>query len=99
VESLMPAKKHPNLPEAPWRTEKQRQIMNILFDAVDHGEELSVKEIHARLPFTCAYGTLRDHLNRLKNYDLVYYEKAGMFNYYKPTAKAYAWFRPNLTRI
>jgi predicted transcriptional regulator len=76
------------------RTQKQRQIMDIIFGAVDRGQLMNVTEIHAALPYACSYGALRISLRFLKEHDLVTYETAGGQNFYKPTAKAYAWFRP-----
>jgi hypothetical protein len=76
------------------RTQKQRQVMEIIFAAVDRGQLMNVRQIHQALPYGCTYGALRTSLRFLKEHELLVYETAGNQNFYKPTAKAYAWFRP-----
>ena len=75
------------------KTYRQRSVMNILMDAFDKEEEICVREIHNRLGRECAYGTVRSSLRTLIKYGMVYYTSVGSSNYYKPTAKGYAWFR------
>lgn len=76
------------------KTARQKLIMGILIDAMSAGEDISVKELHRRMNYICAYGTVRDSLRHLKKHQLVYYETKGLENFYRPTTKGYAWFAP-----
>lgn len=76
------------------KTDRQKMIMKILMDAMSAGEEISVKELHKRMDYICAYGTVRDSLRHLRKHGMVYSEVSGLHSFYKPTAKAYAWFSP-----
>lgn len=76
------------------RTKKQQQIMAIVLAAANAGEFLSVSEIHARLPYTCAYGSLRTSLRFLVKQEVLVRETAGRFSLMKPTLKAYRLFSP-----
>lgn len=76
----------------PKRTDKQRIIMKVIFDAAGQGEFLNVRQIHARLPYTCAYGSLRRSLEHLEKHGAIVKERSGMCVLVKPTQIGYAWF-------
>lgn len=76
----------------PRRTDKQQIIMKVLFDAAAAGEFLNVKQIHARLPYRCAYGSLRRSLEHLEKHGAIVKERAGMCVLIKPTQLGYGWF-------
>lgn len=75
------------------RSSRQKSIMNILMAAFDAEEEINVRTIHARLGKEIVYGSVRSALRILIKHEYVYYTSVGSNNYYKPTAKGYAWFR------
>lgn len=82
-------------PRLIFKTERQRKIMAILMQAFDNGEEICVAELHKRLAENIVYGTVRSALRHLVRHGMVYYTSPnGRENYYKPTSKGYAFFRP-----
>ena len=77
----------------PARTQNQKLIMGVVLEAADAGRFYTIKELHAALPYTCDYGSLRTSLRFLKKTGIVVTEPAGQFKLVKPTSAAYAWFR------
>jgi hypothetical protein len=77
----------------PARTKKQREIVEMILRAADSGSFLTIKEIHAGLSYTCAYGSLRTSLKFLVGKGILERRKAGSQTLLIPTAEAYAWFR------
>lgn len=79
--------------EDPARTKKQREIMQIILAAADQGEFLNVKQIHSRVSYTCAYGSIRTSMRFLVKAGVLARERAGTSSLMKPTLKAYELFR------
>ncbi|MBA8881715.1 hypothetical protein FHW16_005460 [Phyllobacterium myrsinacearum] len=75
------------------RTDKQKAIMEIIFRHVNAGKFLSVRELHALLPYSCAYGSFRMSLKQLEIHRIIEKEKAGRSALVKPTKLGYDWFR------
>lgn len=75
------------------RGEKHRKIANVILTAADEGRFLTVSEIHAGLPYTCAYGSLRKNLDAFEEKKWIEKERAGMSVLIKPTPSLYHWFR------
>jgi DNA-binding MarR family transcriptional regulator len=73
--------------------EKQTQIANILLAAADRGEYLTLSDLHAALPYKCAYGSLRKNIDALEAKEWIERSRAGKFVYLKPKDLLYAWFR------
>lgn len=88
------------------KTEKQMAVMNLLFEAMDKGEMLTPKQIHAKLTYgpdvsypaiICTIRILRDTHGLIES---VYGKdkrngkfKPGRTSFLKPTIKAYRMFR------
>lgn len=77
----------------PLRTPKQKIIMDLIFKAVSAGEFLNISDLHARLPYKCAYGSFRMSLKYLEKHKLIEKEKTGNSTLIKPTSNGYAWFQ------
>jgi hypothetical protein len=76
----------------PLRTKKQRIIMAILLRTVGAGEFMNVTQLHAALPYKCAYGSLRMSVDALEANGFIVKERAGMSILLVPTKSAYDWF-------
>lgn len=74
------------------QTRKQRQIMSVIFRAAGEGMFLNIRELHARLPYTCHYGSLRRSIEFLERDGVLVKESAGRSTLLKPTQYAYALF-------
>ncbi|QIG69067.1 hypothetical protein EVB77_033 [Rhizobium phage RHph_N1_10] len=75
------------------RGEKHKQIAGIILQAADEGRFLTVSEIHAGLPYACAYGSLRKIIKLFEEREWVTKERAGMSVLIKPNLLLYQWFR------
>lgn len=75
------------------RTKKYCQIAEIIMKAADEGEFLTQIEVWRRLPYTCAYGSLRKNLDVFEDRKLIMRERAGMVVLIKPMLLLYHWFR------
>ncbi|RWN25295.1 MAG: hypothetical protein EOR96_34505 [Mesorhizobium sp.] len=67
--------------------------MKIVLEAADQGRFLTQPEIHALLPYTCAYGSLRTSIKFLDRAGVIVRHRSGIVCTIKPTAKAYILFR------
>lgn len=86
------------------KTEKQMEVMDIVFKAASRGEFLSPKDIHSRLSYgkNCVYNSVISTLRYLRIHGMlvsVYGDhhgpyKQGYMSYLKPTPKAYAVLHP-----
>lgn len=76
-----------------YRTKKQRMIVETILKAADEGRFLNHKELHAVLPYTCSYGSLRTSLKFLVGHGVLEKERTGLSVVLKPTARAYSLFR------
>lgn len=74
------------------KTQKQRQIMAVVMREAGAGRFLSVKELHALLPYACHYGSFRMSINHLVDHGMIVRERAGRCVLLKPTVEAYACF-------
>ena len=75
------------------RTEKQRQIMQLVLKGADDGCFLTISELHKLLPYTCDYGSLRTSLRFLEKGGSLLRERVGAFTILRPTPDAYARYR------
>lgn len=75
------------------RTPKQRAIVQTILKAADDGKLYTLPELHAALPYKCAYGSMRTSLRFLEAGGVILREKAGHFTLIRPTSLAYALFR------
>ena len=72
---------------------KFEEIAGIILKAADRGEFLSVSEIHGRLSYSCAYGSLRKNLKLFEDREWIAKERAGKSVLIKPTTALYQHFR------
>lgn len=72
---------------------KYAEIAKIIMTAADAGEYLTIKEIHEKLSYECAYGSLRKNLDALEAKKMILRERAGMSVLIKPMLLLYQWFR------
>lgn len=77
----------------PLRTEKQKIIMGLIFKAAGEGRFLTIGELYERLPYECAYGSLRMSVNHLVKHSCLEKIRTGMSVTLKPTSTGTAWFR------
>jgi hypothetical protein len=75
------------------RAPKQTQIAEVILSAADRGEYLNVTQIHAGLPYKCAYGSLRKTLKVFEDRNLITKVRTGMCVTIKPNLTLYHWFR------
>jgi hypothetical protein len=75
------------------RGDKHREIAGIILTAADDGEFLSVLEIHGKLSYECAYGSLRKIIKLFEERKWITKERAGMSVLVKPNLLLYQWFR------
>ncbi|RWI35413.1 hypothetical protein [Mesorhizobium sp.] len=76
----------------PLRTKKQRIIMELIFKAAGEGCFLNIRTLHERLPYSCAYGSLRRSIEHLEANKFLVKERAGLSVLLVPTKLAYDWF-------
>lgn len=67
--------------------------MRIVFLAAGEGRFLTIGELHASLPYSCAYGSLRMSVNHLVKHGCLEKVRTGMSVTLKPTSTGAAWFR------
>ncbi len=72
---------------------KYAEIARVIMTAADAGEYLTISEIHQKLPYACAYGSLRKNLDALEEKKMIQRERAGMSVLIKPMLLLYQWFR------
>ncbi len=75
------------------RGPKHREIAGIILSAADEGRFLTVIEIHRRLSYACAYGSLRKIIGLFEQRKWITKERAGMSVLIKPNIQLYQWFR------
>jgi hypothetical protein len=75
------------------RGKKQAQIAQVILQAADSGEYLTVSQIWDALPYKCAYGTLRKMLKVFEDRKMIEKERTGMSVTVKPMLLLYQWYR------
>lgn len=75
------------------RGERHTQIAETILKAADAGEFLTQIEVWERLPYKCAYGTLRKMIDTLEDRKMVMRERSGRFVVIKPMLLLYQWYR------
>lgn len=78
----------------PRRTEKQKILMGLILKAAGEGRHMTLKELHALIPYQATYGAVRISTNFLENQGMLVKTAAGRFVHLIPTAAAYDWYRP-----
>lgn len=79
----------------PYRTEKQRRIMALLFARVSAGQPFyTVGELHDALADGATYGATRMSVKALEEGGMLMLEPEGVAKRVVPTQRGYEWFAP-----
>lgn len=78
----------------PRRTEKQKILMGLILRAAGEGRYMTLKELHALIPYEATYGAVRISTNFLERQGMLVKTAAGRFVHLVPTEAAFDWYRP-----
>jgi hypothetical protein len=78
----------------PRRTEKQKILMGLILRAASEGRYMTLKDLHALIPYKATYGAVRISTNFLERQGMLVKTAAGRFVHLVPTEAAFDWYRP-----
>lgn len=78
----------------PRRTEKQKILMGLILRAAGEGRFMTLKELHALIPYKASYGAVRLSTDFLVRQGMLVKTAAGRFVHLVPTHAAFDWYRP-----